>query len=71
MRSQVTNLGGYSAHADQRELIAWLSQMPKAPKQVYLIHGDLEASQALRKKMSVDLNLAVNIGLRNSVVDLA
>jgi len=45
VRAQVDTLRGLSAHADRRELVAWLSAIP-SPARVALHHGDEEAQRA-------------------------
>ncbi len=41
VRAQVASIDGYSAHADQRELLAWASSLDRERLQrVYLVHGE-------------------------------
>jgi metallo-beta-lactamase family protein len=49
VRASVENIEGLSSHADQAGLIDWLSKL-KSPK-VYIIHGELSASEALQAKI--------------------
>lgn len=51
VRAQVIQLSGYSAHAGQRDLLHFVSQMQKAPAQIRLVHGDREAKQELKTKL--------------------
>ena len=49
LRARVEVLNGYSAHADRRELAAWLDAVRgggPAPR-VYLVHGETSAQEAL------------------------
>ncbi|MBY5921005.1 MBL fold metallo-hydrolase RNA specificity domain-containing protein [Ferrimonas balearica] len=46
VRAQIHTLGGFSAHADQRQLLAWLAAIPGHPK-VLLVHGEEEAQRVL------------------------
>ncbi len=48
VRAEVVNLKSASAHADREQLLRWLKTMPQAPNQVYVIHGERSASDALR-----------------------
>lgn len=48
VKAQVHHLEGLSGHADADGLLAWMRQMPTAPKQVMVVHGEPEASDALR-----------------------
>jgi metallo-beta-lactamase family protein len=47
IRAGVHALGGYSAHADQKNLLDFIGRMKTKPRQVRLVHGDDEAKQAL------------------------
>ncbi len=47
IRAKVHTLGGYSAHADQRDLVNFIGRMRVKPKQVILVHGDERAKAAL------------------------
>jgi metallo-beta-lactamase family protein len=44
-----------SAHADADQLLMWLRSMPKAPDQVYVVHGELSAADALRGRIKHEL----------------
>ena len=48
VRAPVLNIDSLSAHADQGELLDWFRTMPHAPRQVFVTHGEPEASDALR-----------------------
>jgi metallo-beta-lactamase family protein len=50
IKAQIHTLGGYSAHADQRELLEFMDS-PTPVKRVRLVHGDPEAKQALANKI--------------------
>jgi metallo-beta-lactamase family protein len=49
VKARVHELGGYSAHADQRELVEWAEAI--RPGRVKLVHGEAGAREALREKM--------------------
>ena len=51
IRAAVHTLGGYSAHADQTDLINFISQMPAEPGYVILVHGDAGAERALQAEL--------------------
>ncbi|MCD6061376.1 MAG: fold metallo-hydrolase [Moraxellaceae bacterium] len=48
VRATVHSIDTLSAHADQAELLAWLATAPRPPRQVFVTHGEPEASDALR-----------------------
>ena len=50
INANIHTLSGYSAHADQTNLLNFVKRMRHKPKQIRLIHGDDEARQALQGK---------------------
>jgi len=56
IRAQVHQLNGYSAHADADEIIAWLKGFERPPRRVFITHGDPQAADTLRKRISDELN---------------
>ncbi|MBL8156131.1 MAG: MBL fold metallo-hydrolase [Anaerolineae bacterium] len=59
--AQVVVLNGLSGHADQNELSAWVEAMQRKPRRVFLVHGELEASNALAGRLRDRFNLQVDI----------
>ncbi len=55
VNAEVVQLQSASAHADAGQLLHWLRSMPARPDQVYVVHGDLTASDALRTRIAHDL----------------
>lgn len=53
--AEVVQLESASAHADANQLLDWLRRMPGAPDQVYVVHGDLAASDTLRHRIEHEL----------------
>ncbi len=47
IRARIYVLGGYSAHADQKELIEWVQSMPEKPRSIKLVHGEAGARKVL------------------------
>ena len=47
IRAGVHTLGGYSAHADQQDLVNFVARMRVKPRQVILVHGEARAKAAL------------------------
>jgi len=50
IRAEVHSLNGYSAHADQQDLLNFVRGMKQPPGEIVLVHGEAEAKEALRKK---------------------
>ena len=55
VRAEVVNLASASAHADKDQLLRWLKTLPQAPDQVYVVHGERDASDALRSAIEHQL----------------
>jgi metallo-beta-lactamase family protein len=51
IKAEVIQLTGYSAHADQQDLLYFVDQMQAPPKQIRLVHGDIEAKLELKSKL--------------------
>ncbi len=47
IRAGIHTLGGYSAHADQKDLLNFIGRMRHKPRQIRLVHGDESAKQTL------------------------
>jgi len=47
IRAAVHTLGGFSAHADQKDLLNFIGRMHTQPRQVRLVHGDDNAKRTL------------------------
>lgn len=56
VRAQVAALTNTSAHADYEEILHWLKNFKKPPKKVFLIHGEPEASIALKHHIESTLS---------------
>jgi metallo-beta-lactamase family protein len=55
VRAEVVQLQTASAHADARQLMTWLRAMPGAAHRAFVVHGDPQASDALRQRIERDL----------------
>ncbi len=59
VRCAVRSISGFSAHADQNEILAWLDHFIEGrkagdagvPRRVFIVHGDPDAQQALEPKI--------------------
>lgn len=45
VNAQIHNLEGFSGHADQKGLLDWLGGFQKEPKQIFLVHGEMESKR--------------------------
>ena len=51
VNARINHMDGLSAHADQAELIHWLSLLGKKAEQIILVHGELESQTAFSDKI--------------------
>ncbi len=51
VKAKVEMMEGLSAHADKKELIAWLSELKKAPQKVFITHGEKSSSESLKNEI--------------------
>ncbi|MCA1616403.1 MAG: MBL fold metallo-hydrolase [Acidobacteria bacterium] len=47
VRCRIERVGGFSAHADWKEVLRWLKGMPAAPRRSFTTHGEPEAAAAM------------------------
>src|SRR5262245_12518938 len=47
VRCKIERIGGFSAHADWKEIVRWLQDMPQPPKRVFVTHGETGSAQAM------------------------
>jgi len=55
VRAEVAVLPNLSAHADYSETLSWLRNFAAPPKQVFLVHGEPVAADALRHRIQEEL----------------
>jgi len=48
VKARIEKISGFSAHADQNELLHWLSSLQKAPRRVFVTHGEPDAANAFK-----------------------
>ena len=70
VRAGVTQLDGFSAHADSSELIDWMRGFHSAPKQVYVTHGEPEAADRLRVRIEKELGWRARVPEHMETVEL-
>jgi len=49
MNMRIEIIEGLSAHADHAELLDWLNELKAEPEQIFIVHGESETSEALKK----------------------
>jgi len=67
VRAKVKAIGGYSAHADQPQLLEWLRPRRKTLKKVFVVQGEEEPSLILGSKIRDELLIKAEIPEPNKV----
>ncbi|MFT7494439.1 MAG: metallo-beta-lactamase family protein [Alteromonas macleodii] len=70
VNAQIHTINGFSAHADQRELLYWASHTGK-PKTVFLVHGDYDRGMSDMKDLLVKKGLTIKCPTLHSTFELA
>ena len=60
INAQISSVSGFSAHADQKEILEWVDSM-KNLYCVYLIHGEQKQLEILKQKVKTRLKYPVHI----------
>ena len=61
VKAQVVSLNSLSAHADYEDSLYWLKQFQRAPRKVFITHGEPEAADALKKRIEKELGWSCEI----------
>ncbi len=66
VRARIENLDMLSAHADGDELMAWLGQLPRAPRGIFVVHGESQAGAALAERIHRELGWPAQVPEENA-----
>jgi metallo-beta-lactamase family protein len=69
--AKVEAMSGFSSHGDRDELLRWLSAFKRPPKQIYLVHGEPEAANALASAIQERYRWNVRPAKDQEIVPLA
>ncbi|NYT61018.1 MBL fold metallo-hydrolase [Alcaligenaceae bacterium] len=61
IRAELHNLSMLSAHADSDEIMRWLGNFKKPPKETFLVHGEPEAADTLRLRIKDELGWSCRV----------
>ena len=70
VKARVKRIESLSAHADQQDLLDWLSEIKNIPEEVFLIHGEQTALDAFRVKIQKEKNWNVCIPKLHAIKEL-
>jgi metallo-beta-lactamase family protein len=71
VRAEVVNLSMLSAHADRKEILAWLGHIDVPPKLTFVTHGEPVAATALQQAIESQLGWKCRVPQDQERVDLA
>lgn len=57
VKAEIHSIDGFSAHADQQDLINWISSFKKKPKKIFIVHGEEESSIPFARLINEELNI--------------
>jgi metallo-beta-lactamase family protein len=70
VHARIVSIEALSAHADYEEMLRWLSQMSRAPRRTFLVHGEEESSLAFQKHLHDRLGWDSEIPVYAQRIDL-
>ena len=70
INAEVVSLPGMSAHADASQIIDWLRTLKKAPRHVYVTHGEPAAADALRCRIERELHWQASVPMLGDTLAL-
>ncbi len=75
IKAKIEHINGYSSHADQKDLINWLSNTigpnsSKRPKKTFVCHGEKKPANILAQYIKDNLGLSVQVPEIGEIVEL-
>lgn len=71
VRAKVFTIGGFSAHADQKDLLAWVGHfIPACKPHVHVVHGEPVSSTSLAEAIEKRFGLVATVPKRKDVLYL-
>lgn len=61
VKAEVSQLEGFSGHADSQGLMAWMRGFEAPPRQVFVVHGEPVAADTLRSRIKDELGWKVQV----------
>lgn len=70
VKAEVINMSSLSGHADYYELMHWLEPIKKAPRKVFLTHGEERQARAMAERLGKERNWDCVVPSMNDSVEL-
>jgi len=61
VRAEIAGLDGFSAHADQSELVGWVARLDPKPQRIFLVHGEPEPAETLAALLRDKIGCSVSV----------
>lgn len=61
VRAEIAQIFGFSGHGDREDLLRWVGSLKSPPRQVFLTHGEEQASLALAKEIDTKFHWPVTV----------
>ena len=61
VKAKVFTIGGFSAHADQNDLLEWVSHFAETRPKVFVVHGEPTASEELARVIHEKFDMEVHV----------
>jgi len=69
VKAKIYTIGGFSAHADQAELLNWIGRI-KGLREVFLVHGEEIGISSLKESIESKFNLPCRVPERLSIYEI-
>jgi len=70
VKAKIVQALGFSAHADKNELLEWLSGLKKAPRHIFVVHGEKNAAHYFAKYITEQKGWNASVPHYNETVTL-
>lgn len=70
VKAEIKSIEGFSAHADQKALLSWVSSFKKLPRKIFITHGEEDSSNTLAGLLASRLRAAVSVPALGESVQL-
>lgn len=70
VRAEIASLDGFSAHADQAELLGWVTRLKPLPRVIHLVHGEIGPMEILAALLREKTGATVHIPEKGQEFDL-
>lgn len=70
VRAEIDELQGLSAHADLNMLLDWVDNIKEKPKKIFLVHGEPDSTENLKKEIENRFNISTVIAKLDEVIEI-